>query len=146
MSSLSNQAVSHFRSGLNCAQSVLVPFAGKYNVDDSTALSMACGFGAGMGRLQETCGAATGAFMAIGLHYSRKYSYNQERKEQSYATIQEFERRFCALNKTLLCKDLLKTDLKTAEGQRFWQENNLKEKVCEKCIGDAVDILNELLT
>ncbi|MBN2812827.1 MAG: C_GCAxxG_C_C family protein [Bacteroidales bacterium] len=143
---MSDQAINHFRSGLNCAQSVLITYAGKYNIDNSAALSMACGFGAGMGRLQETCGAATGAFMVIGLHFCRKSSDNKERKEHSYAAIQAFERRFCALNKTLLCKDLLKTDLKTPEGQLFWHENNLGEKVCEKCIGDAVAILDELLT
>ena len=43
------------------------------------------------------------------------------------------------------CIDLLKCDLRSEEGQRYAKENNLFETVCEKCITDSVNIVNELL-
>lgn len=45
------KAVETFRSGNNCAQSVLSTFAEKYDIDNDVALSIASGFGAGMGKL-----------------------------------------------------------------------------------------------
>jgi len=58
-------AKSTFNNGYNCAQSVLTPFANQMGIDVSSTMKLASGFGAGMGRLQETCGAVTGAYMVI---------------------------------------------------------------------------------
>jgi C_GCAxxG_C_C family probable redox protein len=44
------------------------------------ALKIASGFGGGMGRLAETCGAVTGAFMVLGLKYGSAAS-DREAKE-----------------------------------------------------------------
>lgn len=54
------KAIESFRSGLNCAQAVVTAYADELNFDNNLALSVSCGFGGGMGRLQETCGAVTG--------------------------------------------------------------------------------------
>ncbi len=54
-------AVQLFQSGLNCAQRVLISFSEKLNFDKKLATAISLGFGGGMGRLQETCGAVTGA-------------------------------------------------------------------------------------
>ncbi len=58
-----------FKNGFNCSQSVLTAFAGDFDLDEVTALKVAGGFGAGMGRLMETCGAVSGAYMVLGLKY-----------------------------------------------------------------------------
>ena len=50
----------------NCAQSVLVPFAGVVGVDEDTAYRMGANFGAGM-KMGSVCGALTGALMVLGL-------------------------------------------------------------------------------
>jgi C_GCAxxG_C_C family probable redox protein len=139
-----DHAISSFRSGYNCAQSVLITYSEKYHIDLDTALSLSCGFGAGMGRLQETCGAVTGSFMAIGLHICSRYAGNKERKEHSYTLVREFERQFRNIHDTLKCDELLSVDLKTPEGQKRFHDDKLNEKVCEKCIGDAVEILENL--
>jgi hypothetical protein len=57
--------------------------------------------------------------------------------------IQAYNNKFIALNKTSECRDLLGCNLRTPEGQAYFKENKLSEKVCEKCISDSVDILNE---
>jgi len=138
MNDLQKKAIENFRSGLNCAQSVLAVFSDRYNVDKSTALMISCGFGAGMGRLQETCGAITGAYMAMGLDVCSKVTDNRNRKEKTYMMIRDFDHQFKNIHGTTRCSDLLKIDLKTSEGQHAFHEDRLNEEVCERCISDAV--------
>ncbi|HEY4787031.1 MAG TPA: C-GCAxxG-C-C family protein [Bacteroidales bacterium] len=145
MNQKKEKAVTSFRSGLNCAQAILMAYVDQLRYDNSLALVLSCGFGAGMGRLQETCGAVTGAFMTLGIYNCQKYTENKDRKEKTYAMIQEFNARFISIHKTTQCAELLKCDLKTPEGQEIFKKGNLTEKVCEKCIADSVDILEEIM-
>jgi len=138
-------AITIFRTGMNCAQAVLTTFSKELNFDIESAAEISSGFGGGMGRLQETCGAVTGAFMVLGIYTSRKYSDTAQRKENLYTLIQEFNSRFSAIHKTTNCRLLLGIDLKTPEGRRVMSAQNLSEHVCEKCITDSVLILEELI-
>lgn len=139
------KAISAFDNGFNCAQSVLLAYYDEIDLDKDQALMLSLGFGGGMGRLQETCGAVTGAFMFFGAYNCRKYTDAAERKERTYEMIQKFNMRFIELNGSTLCRELLKCDLKTEEGQEFAQINNLIEIVCEKCINDSITIIEELI-
>ncbi len=145
MTNRAENTLNAFRSGLNCAQSVLSAYTEDLKVDNGLALSLSCGFGAGMGRLQGTCGAVTGAFMAIGAYNCKKYSENKDRKEETYAMIQRFNDRFVSLNGTTECRKLINCDLSTEEGRKYAHDHHLFEKVCEKCITDSVGILDEMM-
>ena len=138
-------AITIFRTGMNCAQAVLTTFSKELNFDIESAAEISSGFGGGMGRLQETCGAVTGAFMVLGIYTSRKYSDTAQRKENLYTLIQEFNSRFIAIHQTTNCRLLLGIDLKTPEGRQEMSGQNLSEHVCEKCISDSVLILEELI-
>lgn len=143
MKSKEEIAIEAFRSGLNCAQSTLVAFTDELKFDRDLALGISCGFGGGMGRLQETCGAVTGAFMVLGIDTCKKHSGYKERKEVTYAAVQKFSEKFKSLHGTLVCRSLINCDLNTEEGHRYLKENNLSEIVCEKCIKDAIHIVEE---
>jgi C_GCAxxG_C_C family probable redox protein len=65
------ESLDYFRNGFNCAQAVFTPFAKENGISESHALKIASGFGGGMGRLQATCGAVTGAYMAIGVKHGK---------------------------------------------------------------------------
>jgi C_GCAxxG_C_C family probable redox protein len=145
MNQKAEKAISSFRSGLNCSQSVLNAYADEMNVDNEFALSVSCGFGGGMGRLQETCGAVTGSFMVFGVYNWKKFVDNKDRKEKTYAMIQRFSKRFKSVHAVMDCKSLLNCDLNTEEGQKYVADNNLHEKVCERCIADAISIVDELI-
>jgi C_GCAxxG_C_C family probable redox protein len=145
MKSKTENAVELFRSGMNCAQSVVMTFSDKLDFDREIAARISCGFGGGMGRLQETCGAVTGSFMVLGTNSCRNHSDNSDRKEAAYSDIQKFSEKFISIYGTMNCKELLNANLRTAEGQQQVKENNLQEVVCEKCIADAIKITSELM-
>lgn len=134
------KAISHFREGFNCSQSVLMACAG-----DSEAMAKAgAAFGGGMGRLQKTCGAVTGAYIWFGLAYGSEGLPGEDDKARVYDKVREFNRIFVARNGSDLCSELLREDLNTPEGKRRIARNGLTESVCEKCITDAVDIIEML--
>lgn len=138
------KAISSFKSDLNCAQSVLSAYTEELNLDPDLALAISCGFGGGMGRLQETCGAVTGAIMVLGIYNRPKFNSNSERKEKTYVMVREFSEKFKALHGTTSCKALLNCDLQTEEGRRYAREHGLYETICEKCVADSVRIIKEL--
>jgi C_GCAxxG_C_C family probable redox protein len=145
MKSVEEKAITSFKAGLNCAQAVLTAYSDKLNLNNEIALAVSCGFGGGMGRLQETCGAVTGSYMVIGIHTCSRFSENNKRKEETYSMIQKFSEKFIKINGSTDCISLLKSDLKTEEGQRYAKENNLFETICEKCISDSIRIVEELI-
>jgi C_GCAxxG_C_C family probable redox protein len=137
-------AIQAFRTGYNCAQSVLAAYAEKSNIDQKMAMDISAGFGGGMAQMQETCGAVTGAYMAIGLFSGEKSKDNFNIKKNSIALMQQFTEQFKAKHGTISCKALINCDLNTEEGKQHLKEHNLYEKVCEKCIADAVEIIDQL--
>jgi len=140
-----SKVLNAFREDKNCSQAVLLGFADRFQIQEDHALSIASGFGAGMGRLQKTCGAVSGAYMVIGLYAGTKSVNNAERKEMAYTKIQEFTKRFEEKKESTICGDLIKCDLKTEEGKEYFEDNHLKERVCEKCIQLSLSILDDLM-
>jgi len=113
--------------------------------DYDMALNIATGFGGGMGRLQETCGAVTGAFMVIGIYCSNKYRDSGERKDKSYSMIREFAGKFTEIHGTTSCSELLGCDLLTEEGMQKMISESLHESICEQCVIHSVGLLEALM-
>ncbi len=145
MRSRTELAITSFESGYNCAQSVVMAFQQDLGFDANLASSISIGFGGGMGRLQEKCGAVTGAFMVIGMYSPKLNLDNTVRKNHSYAMIRQFDQKFKSIHNTTQCSELLKCDIGSESGHAFAVENKLFEKICQKCILDAVRILEELV-
>lgn len=145
MESKSEKAVESFKSGYNCAQSVLSAYSEELNIKPDLAQSITSGFGGGMAKLQHTCGAVTGAFMVMGIYNGNIYSDNNERKVKTMAMIREFNDKFTSIHGTTECKSLIKTDLNTDEGMQYAIENNVFEKICEKCVADSITIIDGIL-
>ncbi len=143
MSSRIDVAAERFAKGFNCAQAVFSAYAPSFGVEDENALRISTGFGAGMGRLQETCGAVTGAIMVIGCRHGMVDPGDSAAKETAYAEVQDFARRFRALHRTTSCKELLGCDLTTPEGQKEFKDKGLAARVCASCVRDACTILEE---
>ena len=130
-------ALDTFDSGKNCAQSVLTAYSEQctYNLKDVIAISS--GFGGGMGSLQQTCGAVTGAFMVIGcMSENSKVEINQ--------LIQQFAKLFINEMGSLNCGELTGCDFSTEESKRKFSENKIRDKVCNLCISKSIEIIDSL--
>lgn len=120
-----------FREGFNCAQSVLYSYAQELKIEKDMALRIATGFGGGMGRKQEVCGAVSGGIMVLGLIYGRGENDDRKKQDETYAKVRELIDAFKKEYGTICCRELLPgCVLLTEEGQKQFKENNLKEKCC----------------
>ena len=136
------KAVQCFINGSNCSQSIFSVYSALFGLDRETALKIASGFGGGMGRNCETCGAVTGAYMIIGLKYGYTSPADKEGKEKTYALIREFSDRFKARNKSTACQDLLGVHLLTGDKEKAAQQTKI---ICPQMVRDAAEILEEFL-
>jgi len=141
----SQKALDYYSKGFNCSQSVIASFADILNIDEEIALRMASGFGGGMGRMQETCGAVTGAFMVIGFLRGKYKDGDYEAKELTDKLIQEFSNRFAKKHGSVNCKSLIKFDLNTKEGRKEAENTQVFQKKCTYFVKFAVDLLEEII-
>jgi C_GCAxxG_C_C family probable redox protein len=130
-------ALRYFREGYSCSQAVLMALSG----ENGTAAKCAAAFGGGMGRMQKTCGAVTGAYIWLGMNYGLPGIPDEADKSRIYCRVREFNRIFIERNATDQCHELLGADLNTPEGKERIARLGLIEKVCEKCIRDAIEII-----
>ena len=108
------KATDLFEAGFSCSQAVFGRFAEENGLDYDTALKIASGFGAGMARNEEVCGAVTGGIMALGLRYGRTSDTDSSATYDTYEKVNELTKRFVRENGSYICKNLLGgIDLKT---------------------------------
>lgn len=105
----------------NCAQSVLIPFAEELGMTTEQAAAIGAHFGGGM-RAGATCGAVTGALMALGLL--------GKGQEEAQAFWREFKEQADALD----CAELL----------RIAKENGKEKKPhCDDLVFKAVALVEK---
>jgi len=137
----SEKAIDYFRNRFNCSQSVFTVFGTEEGISEDISLKVSCAFGGGMGRQQLTCGAVTGALMALGLKYGKALIDPEEKKQQTYALTREFFQKFTELNGSVNCKVLLDgLDMNNPEDHKVIMERKLFDLKCEKYVVDAVEI------
>jgi len=142
---VSEEAVKKFKEEYNCAQSTLCAFIGN-SMDENLALNLSVGFGAGMGRKQEICGAISGAIMVLGLKYGNDGNSTKEKTNNVYKKVQCLIERFTKEKGTVKCIELLNNcNLSTDEGQEYFNNNNLKESICCECVALTCKILEEII-
>ena len=107
----------------NCCQATLIPFSGQCGIDEETAFRAGTFFNTGM-RHGSTCGAVTGALMALGLAGAGD--------EAAKTLMQEFQEK----NGCLECAELLKKAKETGEKRKCH---------CDRMVFDAVEMTEKLL-
>jgi C_GCAxxG_C_C family probable redox protein len=130
---------------MNCAQTVFSSFGEESGLERKLALQIAQGFGGGMGHTGQTCGAVTGAYMALGL--AQKISLDNPRGslEKAYELISEFNRKFKTLHGSLNCTELAGFDLGAPEKLAEAREKGVFTTKCPVFVRDAVKIVEGLL-
>ena len=138
-------AVTKFKEGYNCAQSVIFSFIDKIGLSKDVALKLSNGFGAGMGRKQEVCGAISGAILVINLLFGRGENDSKVNQEIAYAKIRDLIDNFETRYSTISCKKLLNDcNLMTSEGQELFKSNKMIEK-CYEFVEYSVKTLEKII-
>ena len=142
-----NLAVSLFKEGFNCSQSVVAAYADLYGFTREQALKMSASFGGGIGRMRQTCGAACGLFMLAGLENGCIEGRNKDGKEANYILVQELAEEFKKRNGSIICSQLLGLD-KNAETPTTPEARTAeyyKKRPCVKIVEEAARIWGEYL-
>lgn len=101
------RAVTYFKSGYNCAQSVYMAYADLFDMDTKTAAIIAAPMGAGIGRMREVCGTVSGAALIAGLAIPCDDPTDMASKARCYALVQQVAERFRKENGSIICRELL---------------------------------------
>ena len=130
-----------FLEGHNCSQAVALAFAQDAQVPASFVGATSLPLGGGLGRLRLTCGAVSGGAMALGLLFPRAG------KDEMYALVQEFARRFLEKYNALDCRALLQgAGVAVNEGPVSEPRTPefYKKRPCAKIIACAAQLVEEL--
>lgn len=92
--------------GFHCSQCVFPYAAHRLGMDKSEAFRLSAGLGGGCFH-GDSCGAVTGAIMALGLVYGFDRPNAGAEDALLISQVREFERRFLETHGSLLCRNLL---------------------------------------
>jgi len=137
-----DKAVACFDEGFNCSSSVFSTYCEDFGLDKETGLKLSCPLGGGMGRLQGTCGAVSGAYLLIGLKHGMYLKEDPDARIKTYDMVREFARLFAERNESTNCRDIIGVDLLKDDPQIT--SARIKE-VCPKMVKDAAEIVEQLL-
>lgn len=136
------KAVENFLSGYNCSQSVVAALCSEFGMDEKMGLMASEGFGGGMGRMRETCGAVTGMFMLAGLKMSKAEAKDMDTRKAIYAEVQSMAAEFKEQMGSINCAELLKEALPKDNGATPTERNAefYKKRSCTECVRLATEI------
>ena len=97
-----------FLNGCNCAQAVVVAFSDVTGLDADFAKKLSCGFGGGLGRQREVCGAVSGMIMVLDLLYGYTEPGKDDcHKKAYYELVQQLCGQFRQEAGSIVCRELL---------------------------------------
>jgi len=138
-------ALASFNKGITCSSSVFSAFADELGLDDKTAKKIGCGFGAGISRTGNICGAVSGAIMVIGLKYGKVEPGDDAATEKTRALVREFIHTFTQKNGSVNCTELLGYNLSKTDEFEKARGKKLFVTTCPELVRDAVGILEKML-
>ncbi len=138
------EALALFANGHNCAQAVFAALAPGFGLDRAAAVRLATGFGVGLS-MGETCGAVSGAVMALGLAHGGGGPDNAAAKKAVYVQAGRFFEAFRAAHGSVRCRELIGCDPSTPEGYAVAVRDNLFVSVCAGLVTHAADLVEALL-
>jgi C_GCAxxG_C_C family probable redox protein len=135
-----DEARNLFMEGCNCSQSVATAFSEEIGIPPEQVKRLTIGFGAGIGRLREVCGAVSGAAFVISALYD-------EEKGSIYARIQDVAGQFHELNGTIICRELLGLEQEGASSPvpQARTAEYYETRPCPRLVHQMADILERYI-
>lgn len=106
MESRVSETIKRHDKGYNCAQAVACTYCDLVGMSEADAFRAMEGFGFGMGCMDGTCGALSGAVMLAGLKGSSANLEKPDSKAATYKVAGQIVRRFNSLVGAVKCKDI----------------------------------------
>jgi len=119
--------------GYNCAQAVACTYCDLVGVDEELMFRLTEALGGGMGGLEGTCGAVSGACVLAGMKASTGNLEKPNSKKDSYKLSKEILKQFKEQNGSVVCKELKGVGTGTVL------------RACSDCIKDAAAIAEKVL-
>lgn len=119
--------------GFNCAQAVACTYCDLLGMEEETVFRMTEGFGAGMGCMEATCGALSGAVLLAGLKNSDGKLDAPKTKGRTYKLSKEIVKSFREKCGSTVCRELKSV------------KDGKPMHACEACIRDAAAIVENVL-
>ncbi len=147
MSERGEKAEALFKSGYNCAQSVVGAYADLFDMEPETALRFAEGLGGGMGRMRLTCGAVSGMALVAGMMLSSGKPDDLDARETVYENVQKMANLFQEKNGSLICRELLGEALPKGNSARPQERNEqfYKARPCLSYVRQCAEIIEQIL-
>ena len=133
MDSRVEQTIERHNKGYNCAQAVACTYCDLVGVDEETMFRMTEALGLGMGGMEGTCGAVSGACVLAGMMKSSGNLECPNSKAQSYKLSRQIVNEFLEKNRSVVCKELKGV------------ETGNPITPCAECIRDAARIAEKIL-
>lgn len=139
--------------GYNCCQAVALAYCDVFGLDEKTAASLASGFGGGMGRMREVCGAVSGMTFLSGMICPAADPSVKTSRTANYALVQDMAEDFRKINGSIVCRELLglvPPGSGIASGKESPEPSDrtpeyYKKRPCAHIIGNAAAIVAEKL-
>jgi len=140
MQSRADQVIDNFIDGYNCCQSFFSTYSTLFGVNREMALKLTAGLGGGVGNSGEICGFVNAACMLLGLKHGTD-------APESPAKVSPICFAFCddftAKCGSVLCRDLIERNIRTAEETLKAKEDGVFSKICEGCGRVAAELLEK---
>ena len=147
MSKQGDAAYAWFLKGYNCSQSVVAAFAPQIGLTEETALRLSAGFGAGIGRMREVCGAFCGVVTVLSMVYADPA--DPKDKSRMYALVQEAAEQYRSRNGgSIICRSCWQRRvllLLGARRQRTAPQTIIKSAPARSCAASAPTCVQNLL-
>jgi C_GCAxxG_C_C family probable redox protein len=140
-----DDALESFRKGFTCSAAVFSAFSDELGLDPGTAKKVACGFGAGIAKTGNICGAVSGAVMVIGLKYGKTMPGDDAATEKTRAMVRKFMQEFTRRHGSVCCTELLGYDLSIPDRYEKARDSRLFVTKCPELVSDAAAILENIL-
>lgn len=101
-----DETIKRHDKGYNCAQAVACTYCDLVGVDEETMFKMTEALGAGMGGMEGTCGAVSGACVLAGAKRSTGNLEKPDSKAASYQLSKEIVKQFREQNSSVVCREL----------------------------------------
>ena len=135
-----------FLKGANCAQAIACAFADECGQSPEMMAKLASGFGAGMGRMREVCGAVSGMVLVADLLKGPTDLADKAGKDAQYTLIQDLANQFKAQTGSIICRELLSgSGAKEGREPEARTASYYKKRPCPQLVKMAAELADQML-